>query len=125
MDSTPSAGRQTNCLASATAPKTGPKPRFLAGNHSRVGLLTLPDMLRNHAFTAGLADKHIALLASLATEVTFRENEIILLNGQHSQHFYLVTSGSVAVELHTPTFTVMVLPVRQGLAFGWSAILDH
>lgn len=87
--------------------------------------MTLPDMLRNHAFTVGLADQHIALLASLATEVTFLENEIILVNGERSRYFYLVMSGSVTVELHTPTFTVVVLPVGRGQAFGWSSVLDR
>src|SRR5579871_467966 len=90
-----------------------------------VGHMTLPDTLRNHAFTAGLADPHIALLASLAVEVVFDEGHVILVNHQNSEHFYLVTSGSVVVELHTPTFTVSVLPLGPGQAFGWSALLDH
>ena len=89
------------------------------------GQLTQEDTLRNHAFTRGLADRHIAKLASLATEVTFAENEVILVDREHSQYFYLVTSGSVNVELHTPIFTVSVLAVGAGQAFGWSAVLDH
>ena len=90
-----------------------------------VGHLTLEDTLRNHAFMHGLAHRHIAKLASLATEVTFAENEVILLDRQQSQYFYLVTSGSVNVELHTHIFTVSVLVVGPGQAFGWSALLDH
>jgi CRP-like cAMP-binding protein len=90
-----------------------------------VGQLTQEDTLRNHAFTRGLADRHVAKLASLAAEVTFEENEVILMDRQQSQYFYLVTSGSVNVELHTPIFTVSVLAVGPGQAFGWSAVLDH
>jgi len=90
-----------------------------------VGHLTQDDTLRNHAFTHGLTDRHIAKLASLATEVTFAENDVIMLDRQESRYFYLVTSGSVNVELHTASFTVSVLAVGPGQAFGWSALLDH
>lgn len=90
-----------------------------------VGQLTQEDTLRNHAFLRGLADRHIAKLAALAAEVTFAENEVILMDRQQSQYFYLVSSGSVSVELHTPIFTVSVLAVGPGQAFGWSALLEH
>jgi CRP-like cAMP-binding protein len=87
--------------------------------------LTLEQTLTNHAFMHGLAHRHIARLASLATEVTFTENEVILMDRRQSQYFYLVTSGSVNIELHTPIFTVSVLAVGPGRAFGWSALLEH
>lgn len=87
--------------------------------------MTLEDTLRNHAFVRGLADRHVAKLASLATEFTFEENEVILMDRQQSRNFYLVTSGSVSIELHSPIFTVSVLAVGPGQAFGWSALLEH
>jgi len=87
--------------------------------------LELERSLRAHAFTRGLPNSHIAKLASLATEVSFHENEVVMMGHQHSQFFYLVNSGSVNIELHTPIFTVSVLAVGPGQAFGWSALLDH
>jgi CRP-like cAMP-binding protein len=90
-----------------------------------VGHLTLQETLRHHAFTSGLHDRHIRTLAALATEVAFAENEVILANRQRSLYLYLVTSGSVNIELHTPIFTVSVLAVGPGQAFGWSALLDQ
>lgn len=90
-----------------------------------MGHLTLEETLRNHAFMRGLADRHIAKLAALATEVTFAEDEVILMDRRQSQYFYLVTSGSVNIELHSPIFTVSVLAVGPGKTFGWSALLDH
>ena len=87
--------------------------------------MTLQHTLRNHAFMWGLADRHVAKLASLATEVTFAENEVVLVDRQQSQYFYLVTSGSVSIELHAPIFSVSVLAVGPGQAFGWSALLEH
>jgi len=90
-----------------------------------VGHLTLEQTLCSHAFTRGLTEKQIAGLASLATEVTFADDEVILFEGRGSHYFYLVLSGSVAVELHTPTFTLFVQALGPGQAFGWSALLDH
>jgi len=87
--------------------------------------MTLRETLRNHTFVDGLADRHIATLAALATEVTFAEDEVILVDRQRSRYFYLVTAGSVNVELHTSTLTVAVMTVGPGQAFGWSALLDH
>jgi len=90
-----------------------------------VGQLTQEETLRNHAFMHGLGDRHIAKLASIATEVAFEVDEVIVVDRQQSRYFYLVTSGSVNVELHTPTFTVSVLALGPGQAFGWSALLDR
>jgi CRP-like cAMP-binding protein len=90
-----------------------------------VGHLTLQDTLRNHAFTTGLADRHIVTLASLVTEIQFVEDEVILTGDEQSRYLYLVTAGSVSIELRTPIFNVSVLAVGPGGAFGWSALLRH
>jgi CRP-like cAMP-binding protein len=82
-------------------------------------------ILSNHQFVAGLSDAQIASLSSLASEVAFAENEVILRDGQRSSAFYLVISGSVAVELRTPHYVVCVQALGPGQVFGWSALLDH
>jgi CRP-like cAMP-binding protein len=81
--------------------------------------------IHNHAFMQGLTGAQIAKLASLATEVTFAENEVIVADGQRSQSLYFVFNGSVAVELCTPRFTVCVQALGSGQVFGWSALLDQ
>jgi CRP/FNR family cyclic AMP-dependent transcriptional regulator len=92
--------------------------------HPREGYVALSDALRHHRFTGDLADHHIATLASIAAEVTFAEDELVLLNGQCSRSLYLVTDGSVSVELHTATFTVAIQALGVGQAFGWSSLLE-
>lgn len=87
--------------------------------------MTLEGLLRDHKFTRGLSGPQIAHLASVATEVDFPENDLILVDGQRSKAFYLVTEGSVAVELRTPRYVVCVAAVSAGEAFGWSALLDQ
>ena len=81
--------------------------------------------LRNHRFTKGLAEAQLEELDALATEVIFAEDELILVDGQRSTSFYMLTSGSVAVELRTGSFAVCVEALGPGQVFGWSALLDH
>ena len=85
----------------------------------------LTQNLRNHAFVLGLSDEHVSLLAPLATEVTFEENEVILVDGQRSSAFYLLLSGSVSVELRAARYTVCVEALGPGQVFGWSALLNE
>ena len=86
--------------------------------------MTVENILLNHAFTKGLKDPQIAALAELAAIVGFEADEVILVEGQRSKCFYLVTEGSVAVELRSPTFVVCVQALAPGQVFGWSALLD-
>lgn len=116
---------QHNCSTTQTIAKFPSKTASLVAFHTKVGHLTPESALRNHAFTFGLADAQIAKLASLATEVTFAQDDVILADHRQSKYFYLVTSGSVAIELRTSTFTISVLAVGPGQAFGWSALLDR
>jgi CRP/FNR family transcriptional regulator, cyclic AMP receptor protein len=86
---------------------------------------TVDQILHSHGFVQGLSEAQIARLSSLATEVTFEEDEVILIEGQLSAAFYLVIAGSVAIELRTPHYVICVEALGSGKAFGWSALLDH
>jgi len=90
-----------------------------------VGNMTLFQALRGHLFTRGLSDDQLADLAKLAAEVTFEEDEVILLDGQRSTSLYLVLAGSVVVELSTPRYAICVQSLGPGAVFGWSALLDR
>ncbi len=83
------------------------------------------DLLRGHAFLAGMPDGHLQTLAALAEEVCFQEDEVILRAGERSAHFYLLLSGSVCVEANARAVAVRVQALSAGEAFGWSALLDH
>ena len=82
-------------------------------------------MLHDHAFINGLNEEQIATLAAIASEVTFEEHDVILEDGQRSTSFYLIASGSVAVELRTPRYVISVQALGPGEAFGWSSLLEH
>jgi CRP-like cAMP-binding protein len=87
--------------------------------------MTLNKMISDHAFTAGLTDPQIAKLSECAHEVSFKDNEVILVTGQQSKNFYLLTDGSVCIEVGARSYVVWVQILGRGDAFGWSALLDH
>ena len=90
------------------------------------GHMTLNQVLRNHPFTRELGDSQIATLESMATDVAFEENEVILVDGERSRSFFLILTGSVSVELRTPSYVITVQALGPGQVFGWSALLeDH
>ena len=88
------------------------------------GHMTLVEGIREHQFTRGLGEEQLQTLAGLASEATFEEDEVILFEGRRSKSFYLLTSGSVAVELRTPSYVVCVQALGPGKAFGWSSLLE-
>ena len=83
------------------------------------------DLVLDHAFAKGLTQAQAATLAAIATEVSFKENDVILSAGQQSQNFFLLVAGSVCVEVGTRSYVVWVQILGAGEAFGWSALLDH
>jgi CRP-like cAMP-binding protein len=87
--------------------------------------MALLETLSHHNFVAGLTDQQLATLSSLAREVSFEENELVLLTGQQSKQFYLLLTGSVCVEARTRAYTMSIQPLGPGEAFGWSSLLDH
>jgi len=90
-----------------------------------MGHITLQEKLERHGFTQGLTEAQISELVNLVHEVTFAEDETILVEGERSRAFYLLTGGSVSVELRTPRYVVCVEALGPGQVFGWSAFLEH
>ena len=90
-----------------------------------MGHFTLEKNLETHQFTQGLSPAQIATLVHLAQEVSFEEDEIILVEGERSRGFFLLTSGSVVVELRSPRYAVCVEALGPGQVFGWSAFLEQ
>lgn len=87
--------------------------------------MTLDRALRKHRFLAGIPEPHLATLASLAHQVHFEEDQLILVNRQRSTNFYLLLSGSVSVEARTAVYNISIQVLGRGDAFGWSSLLNH
>jgi CRP/FNR family transcriptional regulator, cyclic AMP receptor protein len=87
--------------------------------------MTIHDTLTAHAFSYGLSDSQTQSLSAIAREVRFEEDEVVLVEGKRSKSFYLLVSGSVAVELRTARYAICVQSLSCGHVFGWSSLLDR
>jgi CRP/FNR family transcriptional regulator, cyclic AMP receptor protein len=87
--------------------------------------MTIHEAIAAHAFTHGLTEPQTLSLVAIAREVCFEEDDIILVEGEHSRSFYLLLSGSVAVELRTASYAICVQSLSEGHIVGWSSLLDR
>jgi CRP-like cAMP-binding protein len=78
-----------------------------------------------HPFLAGMSEQHLHLLADCAALNTLEADQIVFRAGDPARGFYLVESGSVAVESPAekgPAVTIDV--VSAGEPLGWSWIFE-
>lgn len=63
---------------------------------------SIPDLLREHLFFAGLPDDDLALIAGCGVNVHFSADDTILRAEAPAEVFYVLRSGRVAIEIDTP-----------------------
>jgi CRP-like cAMP-binding protein len=76
-------------------------------------------------FVTGLTKSQLQVLDSLGHEAEFEENELIVVVGEESRMFYLLLTGSAAVEVASGFCTVFVQALEPGDAIGWSSLLPR
>lgn len=78
-------------------------------------------VLHAHPFFAGLDETLLAKLADCATTRTFTGGEVLLKEGACADRFYLLVTGTVAVEVAAPGHGKVVLQtLHDGDVLGWS-----
>lgn len=83
----------------------------------------LLEALQAMEFTHGLEPEHLERLASMATEASFSEGEILFREGDMCDVVYLVREGQVAIRIHVPgRGRVNILTVGPGQLVGWSSL---
>jgi CRP-like cAMP-binding protein len=90
-----------------------------------IGTESFVQALRGHAFLQDFQDDHVEMLARLATPVAFDADEIIFRLGEVTSYFYLITSGTVTLELAEGAQTIEVARLRRGEELGWSSLLKR
>jgi len=75
------------------------------------------------SFLSSLTVEQSSRLLAMSSEIEFTRDEIILRTAENSRWFYLLLTGSVAVEVVRASFSVCVQALGPGDAFGWSALL--
>lgn len=85
-------------------------------------LRDIPDLLRSHDFTRGLADEHLAIIAGCARNEHFDAGDYIFREGEAADRFYLVRHGRVALEMNVRgrgPVTVRTLQEDDILGVSW------
>ncbi len=74
-----------------------------------------------HAFCHGIAADHIAAMADAATSLELPAGSFVFRRGGPTTAFYLVTEGSIALEVASPgRDPLTVETLHAGEALGWS-----
>lgn len=82
---------------------------------------TLERLLAEHPFFQGMEDRFIRLLAGCASNVRFEAGQYLFRQGESADHFYLLRSGHVAIEIHAQERGAIILQtLGEGDAVGWS-----
>ena len=84
-------------------------------------LPAITQLLGDQPFLQGIAPDKLAAIAECAHPVTFRADEYLFHEGQPANHFYLITHGQVALEVHVPGRGNQILQtVSPHEVVGWS-----
>lgn len=78
--------------------------------------------LVRHPFTEEFRPTDVEKLAAMASEVSFAKNDVIFREGDVSSFFYLILSGTVALEVTAPGRTVRISTLCTGDELGWSSL---
>ena len=74
-----------------------------------------------HPMLHGMSADHLAVLAGSASAVAFPAGYRLFEEGGNANHFWLLQSGSVALDLHVPgQGRVQIDTVGMGELLGWS-----
>jgi CRP-like cAMP-binding protein len=81
----------------------------------------LTTRLAAHPFLAGLDARHQAILAGCGTPASFRPGERIFAEGGPADRFWLIESGTVALDMRVPGRGDQVVEtLTGGTVLGWS-----
>jgi CRP/FNR family transcriptional regulator, cyclic AMP receptor protein len=82
---------------------------------------TVETLLHDVPFFDGLAAADLALLAGCGANVRFREDELIVRDGDSADTFFVLRHGRVALETFVPTRgAVTIETLEAGEVLGWS-----
>ena len=107
-------GARLSRLAESDADKLRGEPRS-------VRYPDIEERLASHPFLRGMTRHHIELLALCAMPTQFEANQIIFLEGEPANGFYLIESGKIVLEGKTrDSASVVIDTVAAREPLGWS-----
>jgi CRP-like cAMP-binding protein len=81
----------------------------------------LGNLIEQHVFLSGLRREHCNIFHDCASIRRFASQQVIFHEGGEADHFYLITTGNVALETFVPGCgTVAIQKLGSGDPLGWS-----
>ncbi|MGB2599315.1 MAG: cyclic nucleotide-binding domain-containing protein [Candidatus Omnitrophota bacterium] len=81
---------------------------------------TLEPILKKHPFFKDLEQEYLDFIAGCASNVVFKEGEIIMKENEPADKFYLIREGMVAIEI---TRSITIQTLEGGDILGWSWLI--
>ncbi|MGD8710548.1 MAG: cyclic nucleotide-binding domain-containing protein [Ectothiorhodospiraceae bacterium] len=84
----------------------------------------IADYLQKHEFFTGLSAGVIDLLAGASREMHLDKDQVLFVQGDRAEHFYLIREGAIAIEIpaiYGPSLEVQHL--GGGKILGWSWLI--
>jgi CRP-like cAMP-binding protein len=81
------------------------------------------EAVREHGLLKDLDPLFVEKLAGMALEAQFRPDQIVFSEGDQSAFFYLIVSGTIALEMSALGHSIRIQTLHDGDAMGWSALL--
>lgn len=84
-------------------------------------MTNIRETIAQHDLFRGMKPEHLWLVAQNARETRFQAGEILLRETEPANRFFLVHTGTIALEAHAPgDGTVQVETIGPGGVLGWS-----
>jgi len=83
---------------------------------------TLEPILKKHPFFKDLEKEHLDFVVGCASNVRFKEGEIILREGEAADKFYLIRHGKVAIYIGKSR-SITIQTIQEGDILGWSWLI--
>lgn len=81
----------------------------------------LKRILTEHSFFKGLNEEYFNLIVGCASNVRFDAGKLIHREGEEANHFYLIRSGKVTLQMMTPNKGPLIIEtLDEGDILGWS-----
>ncbi|MBE3035023.1 MAG: cyclic nucleotide-binding domain-containing protein [Actinobacteria bacterium] len=85
---------------------------------------SLAGILAGQPFLQGLQPQQVDLIVGCASNVRFEPGELVFRAGDEANHFYVVRSGRVSVEVIAPQYgAITIETVGEGDLLGWSWLI--
>lgn len=81
-------------------------------------------ILKEHSFFKDLKPKYLDFIAGCASNVVFKEDEMILREGEEANKFCLIRHGKVAIDIPlSKERGITIQTIKDGDILGWSWLI--